>query len=104
MSYTPERLVLHCPDCIKDSTIFCPRNVDGRCLECGAELYASHLMEHFRKVHCMSLTLDHCREALAALWDEYGAGRQDILNARDPGGYEGVQAAWRMAKTALGKE
>lgn len=39
-----------CPECRKDKDIFCPRNVDGQCLECGTKLCAGHLMEHFKKV------------------------------------------------------
>jgi len=44
-----------CPDCIADPEIKCPRNKDGKCLECGAELCAYHLMKHFRKDHCISI-------------------------------------------------
>ena len=50
-----------CPECEADPEVLCPRNIDGRCLECGAELCAAHLAEHFRAVHCMALTLDHAK-------------------------------------------
>lgn len=49
-----------CPECEAAAKIFCPRNVDGRCLECGIELCAAHLMIHFQDVHCMTLDLVHC--------------------------------------------
>ena len=53
--------IMICPDCRADAEVICPRNVDGKCLECGAELCAAHLMEHFRTKHCMALTLDHAK-------------------------------------------
>lgn len=49
-----------CPECKADDNVFCPRNADGRCLECGIELCAAHLMQHFKEVHCMALDLAHC--------------------------------------------
>lgn len=49
-----------CAECEADPDVFCPRNVDGRCLECDIELCAAHLMQHFRDVHCMALDLTHC--------------------------------------------
>lgn len=52
-----------CPECEADPDVFCPRNVDGKCLECGLELCAAHLVEHFRSVHFMSLGLEHCSKA-----------------------------------------
>jgi len=50
----------HCSECVKDDNVFCPRNNDGMCLECGKVFCAAHLIEHFKAVHCMSLTLEHC--------------------------------------------
>jgi hypothetical protein len=55
-----EEFIEICPECKKDKEIFCPRNVDGQCLECGIKLCAAHLMIHFKKVHCMALDLEHC--------------------------------------------
>lgn len=34
-----EEKMLICPECEKDKNIFCPRNTDGKCNECG---YALH--------------------------------------------------------------
>jgi hypothetical protein len=44
-----------CPECVKDKQVACPRDVDGKCLECGVELCARHLMQHFQKTHFMDL-------------------------------------------------
>jgi len=49
-----------CPDCIAEPDVFCPRDSDGQCLECGVKLCAAHLLIHFEKAHFMTLTLKHC--------------------------------------------
>lgn len=49
-----------CPDCQNDEKVFCPRNVDGICIECGIRLCAAHLLKHFKEIHCISLDLEHC--------------------------------------------
>jgi len=51
-----------CPDCRADPKVFCPRNVDVQCLDCGRRVCGGHIVEHL-KSHCIALTLDHCREA-----------------------------------------
>lgn len=55
----------HCEECKKDKNIFCPRNVDGQCLECGIKLCAGHLMIHFKKIHCMALDFNHCSKEVS---------------------------------------
>ena len=50
-----------CPECEKDPTVGCPRNVDAKCLDCGKEFCGAHIGEHLKTVHFVSLDLDHCR-------------------------------------------
>ena len=50
-----------CPDCKADRAIRCPRNTDAQCLECGQAFCGAHIAPHLAKVHCIALTLDHCR-------------------------------------------
>lgn len=52
--YKP-KILKQCPECKNDQEVACPRDVDGKCLECGVELCARHLMQHFVKVHCIDL-------------------------------------------------
>jgi hypothetical protein len=52
----------HCLLCLADKKIFCPRDVDAQCLECGQSFCGAHIGQHLKEVHCISLTLDHCRE------------------------------------------
>jgi hypothetical protein len=33
-----------------------------QCLECGQSYCGAHIGQHLKEVHCISLTLDHCRE------------------------------------------
>jgi ribosomal protein S27E len=54
-------LGLHCPDCLEDREIFCPRNPDAKCLICGKELCAGHIGPHLQKEHCVSLDFSYCR-------------------------------------------
>ncbi|KKN12185.1 hypothetical protein LCGC14_1019080 [marine sediment metagenome] len=54
--------MLHCPDCLADKKVTCPRNPDAQCLECGKKLCAAHIASHLKEVHCMSLSLDYCSE------------------------------------------
>lgn len=51
----------HCPDCLKDKRIFCPRDVDVKCLICGKNFCGGHIGRHLRKVHCVALDFKHCR-------------------------------------------
>ncbi|ODS33548.1 MAG: hypothetical protein SCARUB_01282 [Candidatus Scalindua rubra] len=55
--------VRHCDECIKDQKVFCPRDTDGTCDHCGKSLCAYHLIEHWRKVHCIALDNEHCSKA-----------------------------------------
>lgn len=56
-------IIEHCPDCLNDKTILCPRDVDVVCLICGRKLCGGHISKHLKKVHCVSLDFDHCRKA-----------------------------------------
>lgn len=53
----------HCPPCLADKKVFCPRDIDAQCLECGQGFCGAHIGQHLKEVHCISLNLDHCREA-----------------------------------------
>lgn len=53
----------HCPMCIADAKVFCPRDVDAECLICGHRFCGAHIGEHLEKEHCVSLNLEHCKEA-----------------------------------------
>ena len=50
--YKPPEL---CQECKDDPNTAYPRDVDGMCLECGKRLCAHHLMEHFKKIHCIDI-------------------------------------------------
>jgi len=52
-----------CCACIADKEVFCPRDVDAKCLICGAEFCGAHITLHLREAHCVSLNLDHCKNA-----------------------------------------
>lgn len=56
--------VEYCEDCLKDDTVFCKRNPDAQCLECGARLCAGHIAGHLQKEHCMSLSMEYCSEKI----------------------------------------
>ena len=49
----------HCPACLADKTVFCPRDIDAICVHCGKGFCGAHIGEHLR-THCVSLPLDHC--------------------------------------------
>jgi len=51
-----------CSLCKADGKVFCPRNVDAQCLECGEKFCGAHIGQHLKDIHYISLTLDHCRE------------------------------------------
>lgn len=46
----------HCPMCLADPEVACPRSVDARCLECGKEFCGRHIGEHLEREHCISLS------------------------------------------------
>jgi uncharacterized UBP type Zn finger protein len=50
--------VKKCPECVKIFGLMASRAVDGKCLECGSELCAAHLLIHFRDVHFMQIYMD----------------------------------------------
>ena len=54
--------VEHCKMCLEDEKIFCPRNPDAECLECGARLCGGHIGQHLLETHCIAINNDHCRE------------------------------------------
>lgn len=51
---------IFCPDCEKDSEIFCKRDVDVICRICGDSFCGAHIGPHLENVHCVSLNNDHC--------------------------------------------
>lgn len=57
-----EKVIEHCPDCLEDEKVFCPRDTDAQCLECGQRYCGAHIGSHLKQVHCISLNLDHCSE------------------------------------------
>ena len=52
----------HCPDCLTDKTVFCPRDTDAQCLICRKRFCGAHIGPHLEKVHCVALDNDHCSE------------------------------------------
>lgn len=52
--------VEHCPECLKDPNVFCPRDVDAQCLICGKKFCGAHIGPHLKKEHCVALDLAHC--------------------------------------------
>ena len=46
---------LHCPACVEDEEVTCPRNCDVLCIECGARLCGHHIVRHLDDVHCISI-------------------------------------------------
>ena len=55
-----EKPMEHCSLCTMDPEVFCPRDVDAKCLECGENFCGAHIGPHLKKVHFISLDLDHC--------------------------------------------
>jgi transposase-like protein len=53
---------IHCPDCLADKKVFCPRDPDAECLICHQKYCGAHIGPHLEKVHCVSLNLNHCSE------------------------------------------
>lgn len=51
-----------CEECLKDKRIFCPRDVDAKCLICGKNFCGGHIGKHLLKVHCVALDFTHCRK------------------------------------------
>lgn len=50
----------HCPMCVKDDNVFCNRDCDAKCLDCGKGFCLAHIVEHGKKVHLMIDNNDHC--------------------------------------------
>jgi len=57
----PEHHSKLCDWCRTDPKISRARNADATCLECGQAFCGGHIGQHLKKVHCISLSLDHCR-------------------------------------------
>lgn len=57
-----EEIPAMCPMCKADPKVFCPRNADAICMGCHLAFCGAHIGEHLKKAHCVSLSLDHCRE------------------------------------------
>jgi len=55
-----EKPIEHCPMCVKDKRVFCLRDVDAKCLECGQNFCGAHIGQHLKEVHCITLDLKHC--------------------------------------------
>lgn len=53
---------IHCPDCLADEKVFCPRDPDAKCLICHKSYCGAHIGLHLAKEHCVALNLDHCSE------------------------------------------
>lgn len=49
-----------CEMCEEDENVFCPRDVDAECLECGGQFCGAHIGQHLKEEHCISLDLSHC--------------------------------------------
>ena len=58
------RNIFHCPICLTDASIFCPRDMDAQCLHCGLAFCGAHIGPHLQKVHCVILGLYHCRSSI----------------------------------------
>lgn len=58
---TDENIIIpeHCPKCVADKKVFCPRDVDVQCLICGKKLCGAHIIPHLKE-HCVALDLAHC--------------------------------------------
>ncbi|ODS33557.1 MAG: hypothetical protein SCARUB_01291 [Candidatus Scalindua rubra] len=51
----------HCKLCIDDKDVFCPRDVDVKCLVCNSNFCGAHIIEHLRE-HCIATDLFHCKK------------------------------------------
>ena len=49
----------HCPDCVADKNVFCPRDCDAECLDCGKAFCAHHIGKHL-ETHFIALDNNHC--------------------------------------------
>ena len=61
----PENIMLlkqmeHCPHCVEDDKVFCPRDMDVACLECGECFCAGHIALHLRIKHFIVTSMAHC--------------------------------------------
>jgi len=46
-----EKILQLCSFCKDDKNIFCPRNVDAKCLICGQCFCGGHIGVHLKKAH-----------------------------------------------------
>jgi len=50
----------HCAFCRADPKVFCPRDHDCACLECGECFCAGHILIHMKNVHFVESSMEHC--------------------------------------------
>jgi len=53
-----------CPSCVADENIFCNRDCDAKCLECGKAFCLGHIIQHGESIHFMSSNNDHCTKEI----------------------------------------
>lgn len=54
----------HCPMCISDENIFCNRDCDVKCLDCGKGFCLGHIIEHCKSEHQMIDNNKHCTKEI----------------------------------------
>lgn len=57
-----KKQLTHCTKCILDSRVFCHRDNDAACLECGECFCAGHIIEHLKEKHFIESSMDYCSE------------------------------------------
>ena len=50
----------YCTICKVDKTVFCPRDCDVQCLECGEGFCLGHIIQHQEKEHFITSSMEHC--------------------------------------------
>ena len=50
----------HCELCVADPKVFCNRDCDAQCLECGHGFCLAHIVQHGKTVHLMADNNGHC--------------------------------------------
>ena len=50
----------HCELCVADDNIFCNRDCDVQCLDCGHGFCLAHIVEHCKKAHFIADNNNHC--------------------------------------------
>ena len=49
-----------CTKCVDDPGVFCNRDNDAACLECGECFCAGHIIEHMKEKHSIESSMEHC--------------------------------------------